>query len=172
MGSGFDYWVYWHFFTITVGFNSSHIEFLLNGVCLTNFSLPRILSLSLSLSLMLRPTDSRPVCVGIKHPSGAYDQIFITCVTVTVLFLWDALSDERTGLSFVCATGPCQRNLSRVLVAWDSRSYFTVSHLRLSFPSPPTTRRVTVEVFDPASTRVRLKFTNELRFTTATMSNR
>jgi hypothetical protein len=108
----------------------------------------------LSLSLMLRPTVSRPVCLGIKHPFGAYEQIFITCVTVMVLFLWGALSDERSGLSSVCAAGPCQRSLSRVRVLWDLRPYFTVSHLRLPFSSPPTTRRVTVEVFDPASTRV------------------
>jgi hypothetical protein len=31
----------------------------------------------LSLSLTLPPTVSRAVCLGIKHPSGAYDQIFI-----------------------------------------------------------------------------------------------
>jgi hypothetical protein len=41
-----------------------------------------------------------------------------------------------------------------VRVAWDSRPYFTVSDLRLPFSSPSTTRRVTVEVFDPTSTRV------------------
>jgi hypothetical protein len=74
-------------------------------------------------------------------------------LTITVLLLWGALFDERTGLSFVYAAGPCQRSLSRVRVPWDSRPYFTVSDLRLTFSSPPTTPRVTVEVFDPASTR-------------------
>jgi hypothetical protein len=44
-----------------------------------------------------------------------------------------ALSDERTGLSFVYAAGLCQRSLSRVRVPWDSRPYFTVSDLRLPF---------------------------------------
>jgi hypothetical protein len=75
-------------------------------------------------------------------------------LTVTFLIPWGALSDKRMGLSFVCAAGPCQRSLSWVLVPWDLRPYLTVSDLRLPFSSPPTTRRVTVEVFDPASTRV------------------
>jgi hypothetical protein len=63
--------------------------------------------------------------------------------------LWGALSDERTGLSFVHAAAPFQGSLSRVRVPWVSRLYFTVSDLRLPFSSPPTTRRVTVEIFDP-----------------------
>jgi hypothetical protein len=90
-------------------------------------------------------TDGQSVSLGI-------DIYF--CLTVTLLFPWGALSDERTGLSFVCAAGPCQRSLSRILVPWDLRPYFTVSDLRLPISSPPTTRRVTVEVFDPSSTRV------------------
>jgi hypothetical protein len=69
------------------------------------------------------------------------------------LDLWGALSNERTGLSFLYAACPRQRSLSRVGVPWDSWPSFTVSDLRLPFSSPPTTRRVTVEVFAPASTR-------------------
>jgi hypothetical protein len=71
-----------------------------------------------------------------------------------VLFLWGAFSDEGTGLSFVYAVGTCQGSLSRLRVPWNSWQYFTVSDLRHPFSSHPTTRRVTVEVFDPASTRV------------------
>jgi hypothetical protein len=75
------------------------------------------------------------------------------CLTAKVLFFVGAVSEERTGLSLLYAVGPCQRSVSRVLVPWDFRPYFTVSHLRLPFSSPPTTRMVTVEVFDPASTQ-------------------
>jgi hypothetical protein len=55
-------------------------------------------------------------------------------------------------LSFTIAAGLRQRIHSRVRVPWYFRPYFTVSDSRLPFLSPPTTRRATVELFDPAST--------------------
>jgi hypothetical protein len=69
----------------------------------------------LTLSLMLRPTVSRSLCLGIKHPSGAYDQIFITDRQLLVCWC-GALSDERTGLSFTSAAVARQRSHSRVRV--------------------------------------------------------
>jgi hypothetical protein len=84
------------------------------------------------------------------------------CLTVRILFLWGALSDERTGLSFVYAAGPCQRSVFLIRVPWYSRPYFTLSDLRLPFSSPPTTRRVTVGVFDP-----RLHKSTRLKWLTA-----
>jgi hypothetical protein len=106
----------------------------------------------LSLSLMLRPMVSRPVCLGIKHPSGAYDQIFITVRQLWVCWC-GVLSLMRTGLLFTIPAGPCQRSHSRVWVPWDSRPYFTVSDSRLPISSPPMTHRAMVEVFNLASTR-------------------
>jgi hypothetical protein len=105
----------------------------------------------LSLSLMLRPTARQPVCLGIKHPSGAYDQIFIT-VRPLRLSWCGALPLMRRRVSFTVAAAPRQRSHSRVRVPWDSRSYFTVSDLRLAFSWSPTTRRAMVEIFNPAST--------------------
>jgi hypothetical protein len=102
----------------------------------------------LSLSFILRPT----VSLGIKHPSGAYDQNFITVTQLRVCWC-GALSLTRGWVCRLRAAGPRQRNEFRVRVLRDSWPYFTVSHSRLPFPSPPTTRRATVEVFDPATTQ-------------------
>jgi hypothetical protein len=56
---------------------------------------------------------------------GSWPDIYC-CLTVTVLFLWGALSDERTGLSFIYAAGPCQCSLSLV------KSLRTRDHILLS----------------------------------------
>jgi hypothetical protein len=78
---------------------------------------------------------------------------FYYCQTFAVWLMWSALSDERMGLSCTVAAGPCQRSHSSVLVPWDLRRYFTVSDSRLPFSLHPTTRRITMEVFNPSSTQ-------------------
>jgi hypothetical protein len=62
---------------------------------------------------------------------------------------------REDGSVFCICRWPLPAQSFSVLVPWDLRPYITVSDLRLPFSSPPTTRRVTVEVFDPASTRVK-----------------
>jgi hypothetical protein len=50
----------------------------------------------------LRPTVSRPVCLGVRRPSGTFDQFFflleISFQTSACLLFCSALSDERMGL--------------------------------------------------------------------------
>jgi hypothetical protein len=84
-----------------------------------------------------------------KAPIWGLRPEYYYCQTVAGLLMLSALSDKRTGLSFTIAAGPRQRSHFRVRVPYHSWPYFTASDSRLHFSSPLTTRRVTVEVFDP-----------------------
>jgi hypothetical protein len=84
-----------------------------------------------------------------KTPIWGLRPDFYYCQTFAGLLMWGALSNEGTGLSFTIAAGPHQRNHSRVRVPWESRPYFIVSDSILPFSSPPTTRKATVDLFDP-----------------------
>jgi hypothetical protein len=86
---------------------------------------PHEFEISLSLSLTLRPTVSRTVCLGIKHPSGAYDQIFITVRQFLVCWCV-ALCDEKMGLSFTIVLALASA------VNFGSESLGTRDHILLS----------------------------------------
>jgi hypothetical protein len=68
--------------------------------------------------------------------------------------MWGALSDKRTLLPFTITADPRQRSNSWIRVLWGFWPYFTISDSILPFSSPPTTRRVTVEVFNLTSTLI------------------
>jgi hypothetical protein len=93
----------------------------LHGPCLV-----KIRYYEVEVEAMLRPTVSRPVCLGVGLPSGSHDQIFVLCLAVAGFLIWGTLSDERTGLKFTrtIASRPC----SRVQVQQNSRPYFTPSY--------------------------------------------
>jgi hypothetical protein len=109
----------------------------------------------------------------VSSPNLTFEIRLFYCQTVAGLLMWRACN-VRTGLSFRVATGPRQRSHSRPRVLWDSTRFVTPPNLEgqvsiftspprrlaglyprqwVPFSTPPTTRRATVEIFEPASTQ-------------------
>jgi hypothetical protein len=107
------------------------------------------------------------VRLGVTHPHPGPKTRFLLRHTVAGWWMWVAIYDERTGLSFTITAGLRQRSHSRIRVPRDSSPSLTVSASRLLQPGGPgfriyippeqgnpvipsyTTRRATVEVFEP-----------------------
>jgi hypothetical protein len=135
-------WGSWTYFTVS----DSRLPFSLPPM--TRRDTVEVFDPASKVKVTLRLTVGQSVSLGVEP--------HLVLMTLWQLrsFFWGDFYDERTGLSFVYAAGPRQRSFSRARVPWHSWPYFTASYLRLPFSSPPTTRRVTVEVCEPASTRL------------------
>jgi hypothetical protein len=86
----------------------------------------------------LRPTVSRPVCLGVRHPSGTRDQFFLLLeISFRELqfyyFVAPSLTRGRVCNLLTIASGPCQSSHTWVEVPQNSRPYFTASS-----ETPPT----------------------------------
>jgi positive regulator of sigma E activity len=84
----------------------------------------------------LRLKVSQSVNLGVEPHQGLMTRYLLLSWQLRSCFLWVVLSDERTGLSFVYAAGPCQRSLSWVRVPWYSRPYFTTAWQVSSLHTP------------------------------------
>jgi hypothetical protein len=126
-------------------------------------SIITLCGLRVRIRVTLWPTVSRPVCLCLKHACRAYGQILITVKTVS------SLTRERVchlQLLLVLASavilGPSPAGFMTIFYClrfdtpptWRARSpYLYPPGTGFSFTSPHTTRMVTVEVFEPSSTR-------------------
>jgi hypothetical protein len=138
-------------------------------------SCPRWLTAPSQLQVMLRSMVSRPVYLGVKPPSRGQDKIFITFKQLRVFWCGaPSLSRGQVCLqlllvlaSAVILGSESLGNHDHILLSQirDSSNVESLFPVFISprnrvaqlywvpFSSPPTIRRVTVEVFDSASTR-------------------
>jgi hypothetical protein len=101
-------------------------------------------------------TVSQSVSLGFEPHLGLMTRYLLLFDTNGLVFVGRPFWQEDGSVFCICCwSSPAQSfSCPNLRISWDSWPYFTVLGLRLPFSSPPTTRRVTVEVFDPASTRV------------------
>jgi hypothetical protein len=105
-------------------------------------------SRQVKVKVTLRLTASQSVSLGVEPHLGHMTRYLLLCGSYGLVLVERTLWREDGSVFCVCCWPLPEQSFS------GPRPYFTVSDLRLPFSSPPTTRRVTVEVFDPASTRV------------------
>jgi hypothetical protein len=105
-----------------------------------------------SLSLILRPTVSPSVSLGIKHPSVAYDQIFITIscwlVDVEGRSLTRGLVQLLLALASAVIFGPesprtCDHILLSQIRDFPFRRLLRLARLRWRYSTPPPHGRLT-----------------------------
>jgi hypothetical protein len=99
---------------------------------LTHWTPLRMLGMSESESYVT--TDGQSASLSwYKAPLWSPRSDFYYCQTVPDLLMSGALSDERTGVSFTMAAGPCQRSHSRVRVPWVSGPYLECQIIEFSW---------------------------------------
>jgi hypothetical protein len=72
MGSRFDDWIYWHFFTITLHYNCSHIELIPNDVCLFSRCLVTLQQFNPQILSYARPFINAGEPKRNRRPQGFY----------------------------------------------------------------------------------------------------